>query len=130
VNLAGSSSTAIDWSVITAFSQLGVTRQKIVHFIRPLFNTDGFYPDVAVEPKYDFSLTEVNGEPQSAGSTGDLWDEAKWDEAAWGELLQNPSRTFGGGNMGVSVAIAAKGSSLNEGTLIGFDVTYAVGGIL
>jgi hypothetical protein len=132
VALDGSGATEIDWSLLTSFQNLGSAQQKMLHFIRPHFLTDGTAPNVAVAARYDFNLGELDASLpyQMPLSGAGLWDTGLWDIAIWGSGADSVSRVGGGSGIGTSVAISLRGSSRSTTTLAGFDVAIESGGYL
>lgn len=126
----GATAEAIDFSMLTAFQNFGVPREKRVQLVRPLFIADGVQPDLAVSARYDYDIREADGAQDQAPIDDQAWDYGEWDDALWADEVRLPSRIFGAGGMGTAVAVALKGSVRGRTTLVGFDVTGDSGGIL
>lgn len=131
-DLDGLGAVAIEFSLLTAFSELGAGGlHKMMNFVRPYFlaNTD---PSYTVKVKYDFDLTDITNTAVILPPTdGPIWDVALWDGAIWGGTFASPSiETRGTADMGVHAAIAMRGTSSVSTTLLGFDFTFQSGGFL
>lgn len=122
--------SAIDWSVLTAFSNLGDTRHKQIQIVRPRWLSDGGGVVLTAEARYSFDFTEPAPVIASANSGGNSWDVGLWDSAIWGGSLAPASQVFGAWGMGVEAAIALRGKASARMTLVGVDVEYDVGGVL
>lgn len=122
--------SAIDWSLLTAFSNLGNTQHKRIQMIRPRWLSDGGGVVLTAEARYSFNFTEPQSVVASASSGGNAWDVGLWDAAAWGGSYTSQSQVFGAWGMGVEAAIALRGKASARMTLVGVDVEYDVGGVL
>jgi hypothetical protein len=129
--LAGSTnSTAIPWSVLTSYQNLGTGQIKRVQFIKPMFATDGTAPSFEGEARYDFDLTDPDDVSFASTSTAGTWDSGSWDSAVWGSGQGIAGSNVGSAGMGSNVALAISGSSKAKTTLIGVNVAFDVGGYL
>lgn len=127
VMLSGEAPTDIQWSVLTAYRNLGTMRHKQVHLIRPIIISGSASPPVECHARYDFNLSEP-ARPSGSSSTG--WDFGTWDSALWGDATTTYDAVGGALGMGREVAIAARGVSNSRTVLVGFDVTFEQGGLL
>lgn len=130
VNLAGSSFDQIEFSLLTAYRELqadGV--YKRTHFIRPVFIANGV-PGYDVSAKYDYMLSEGNPAISLGTISGALWDSAVWDNAVWSGSTEVVDETIGASGLGRSIAIALKGRTACETTLVKFDTMVDLGGLL
>jgi hypothetical protein len=121
--------TAIDWSLLSAYSNAGSPTRKRVQQIRVKVLSQGGSIALNAEARYDLDLTEA-AVPSEASSVSDVavWDEGLWDEAVWGGDSQPQIQTFGAAGDGHDVAIAIRGRATSRMTLVGVDATYDSGG--
>jgi len=124
--LAGSAnSVAIEWSGLSAFSDLGTAEWKVGKMARPKFMTDGTDPQWTVEARYDFDRHEIGTVPFVAGTgTVGVWDVGIWDVSVWGSGVGTAGYWRGLSGMGSAMALAWKGSSQSRTTLVGFGVMF------
>lgn len=120
---------AIEWSLLTATSDLGAPTQKQVGLIRPLLLSDGIAPSFSVEARYRYEQTELDPVSLVAG-VGNTWDGDTWDSAVWGGASTPTQEVRGATGMGAEVAIALRGVSVSRTVLVGIAVTYTSGGFL
>jgi hypothetical protein len=130
VLLSDSSNTPIEWRVFSAYQNLGNALNKQVQTIRPVILSGQTSPLVNVVARYDYDLTEASTPSGSPTLTGPLWDSATWDEDVWGGDYSSTNQIFGAVGQGRHVAIAARGKAVSSTVLVGFDVTYTMGGPL
>ncbi|MEY2667678.1 MAG: Myxococcus phage Mx8 [Pseudomonadota bacterium] len=130
--LTGSSNAvAIEWSVLTGFTDLGTPANKSATMAKPLFITDGTVPNYAIEARYDYDLSSIGAVPFSAQpGTLWVWGTAIWGSSIWGSGRGTAGQWRGTSGIGSSVAIALKGSSQARTTLAHIEVTYVSGGTL
>lgn len=120
----------IEWSLLTWYSDLETPAQnKITQLIRPTFTAERV-PNYSVLARYDYDLQEALAVPIPSVPTGDVWDVAVWDTAVWGVGTITSNALSGGAGMGRSIAIALRGTSSAETTLIRFDIAFTFGNIL
>jgi hypothetical protein len=124
-----SDTTAIDYSGISAFQNLGSGRQKQVHLIKTYFLSESQAPSFAVNARYDFNLTELDA-VTLAPASGAVWDTAVWDTDVWGGAYAPSSAVRGASGMGANVAIAWRGSASSRTVLTGFELSLSIGGML
>ena len=127
---SGDSYSAVEWSLLTAFSNLGSIRHKRVHSIRIRTLTKGENTPLISEARYGFDFSLIAGSPTSTGTAGSVWDSAVWDQSVWMGSSTPAARVFGAYGIGAEVAVAVKGESLSRTTLVGLDVTWDSGGVL
>jgi hypothetical protein len=121
--------SAIQWSVLTAFRNLGNGRQKRVHLIRPTILSENTAAEYGAQARYKFDLTEIAS--VSGGTvTSDEWDGGVWDTATWAGEFEATQATTGTTGMGVDVAIAVRGTATSRTVLAGIDITFEQGGFL
>jgi hypothetical protein len=121
---------AVQYSGISAFQNLGSGTQKQVHLIRPRFLSDSSRPSFSVGARYDFNLSELSEVTYSASTDGSVWDTGLWDTATWGDSYAPTSAIRGATGMGANVAIVWRGASVDRAVLVGFELSYSVGGML
>ena len=131
VTLDKLSSDTITFSMLTHYNALGdAAIWKRPHFIRPSW-VGGAQPSYAVEIHYDFDLKELTLSPPFTDAGNSLWDEALWDTTGkWEGLAQNYHETIGVNGMGRHLAVALRGESASDLSLIGFDMMGDFGGML
>jgi hypothetical protein len=130
IQLTGAANaTAIDWSLVTAFQNLGSSRMKRVNLIRPFFLTSGTVPSYSTAARYNFDLTAITGVTQSVQTTV-LWGSATWGISLWGAGSAVSGSYRGASGFGSNVALALAGRSIDKTILAGFDVAFSPGGIL
>jgi hypothetical protein len=118
----------IEYSLLTAFRNMGSPRMKQVQFIRPTLLSETGTPAYQVEARYGYDLREASA-PAAASSGGNTWDAGVWDDAEWTELAATQAPR-GATGMGVDVAIALRGTAVSRTVVVGFDVVYTEGGVL
>lgn len=124
-----SAATAIDWTLITAFTTLGSPVQKRLQNIRTRILCQGGEVPLTVEARYGFDLSEPDA-PQSVTTSGtNTWDSALWDQATFSGGYAPQSRLFGAFGCGSEVALAVRGQTKARMTLVGMDVSFTVGGM-
>jgi hypothetical protein len=122
-----SSYSAVKWSLLTAYRDLGSGRQKQVKLIQPVILSGASSPVIQSTAKYDFDLVEPTA-PSGTPSGG--WDSGLWDSALWdGDYVAN-SDIVGAAGMGRDVAIAIRGSATSRTVLAKVRVTFEQGGLL
>lgn len=122
----------IDWSLLTAYTDLGNANQKQVRMARPsvLSGTPGAV--VEAHALYDLDLTEP-GVPSGSSSSGTgvaVWDVGLWDVAFWGGDYSPTHPLQGAIGLGREVAIAVRGRSIARTAYVKTDVFFAEGGML
>jgi hypothetical protein len=121
--------SAITWTCLSAFNNLGNGRSKQVQTIRAHFQSEGGSFPVNVGARYNFNTTELDA--PSAGVAGESdWDSGEWDEAVWGGEYSAYTVVRGAAGMGTHAAIAVKGRSTSRVSFVGWDVAYTEGGFL
>ena len=126
---ATSDYTAIQYAGLSSFQSLGSPRQKQVHIIRPLFAGQSAAPDFDVDARFDLDATELGTVLFTGGDPGG-WDSGVWDTAIWGGEYSPTMDVRGAVGMGVNVAIAWRGASVDRTVLASFDIRYEEGGLL
>lgn len=120
----------ITWSLLTRYDGLGdPTISKRVQFIRPVF-VGSLIPAYDVQARYDFDIAAIVGAPALQDAGVGVWDIGFWDSAIWGGEWVTESQAYGGAGMGRYVAVAIRGSSQAETTLLVLDVLADAGGML
>jgi hypothetical protein len=121
--------TPIDWSLLTAASDLGSPTQKQVGLIRPLIISEGIAPNFSAEARFGYSLEELDPVSLVAGAA-EGWDSGVWDEAVWAGASAPTQEVRGTTGMGSEVAISIRGVAVSRTVLVGISVTYTSGGFL
>lgn len=131
VQLSDGSSTAVAWSLLTSFQNLGNARNKQLRLIRPTVLSETPQPTVQSTARYGFDLDEPTppGGAPSAVTTG-AWDTATWDTDVWSGIFNSTQRLVGSRGVGRDVAIAIQGSAISRTTLVGMDLMFEQGGLL
>jgi hypothetical protein len=130
VSLDNTTYTAVAWSVLTSFSNLGTPRHKRVQMLKPTILSQTVSPIFQAVARFDFNLVEPDpptGNPSQADGT---WDGSIWDSSVWGGEYSPNQPLTGGSGMGRDIAIAVRGSAISRTTLVDVDVFYDVGGML
>ena len=120
----------IDWRLLTSFQDLEKPEQfKRAQFIRPIFLAQSI-PSYIVEPRYDYDLAELAVPPNASAFGVGIWDFSFWDIDIWGggEVAVQPPR--GALGIGKTVAIAIRGKSQVDTTLIAIGIMWDDGGLL
>lgn len=121
--------SAIQYSGISSFQNLGMGSKKRVHMIRPFFMSQSTAPSFDVAARFDFDLTELAGVTLQA-SAGSVWDAGLWDDAIWGGAYSGSHELRGASGMGSNIAIAWSGASVDRTVLTGFEMSFSEGGML
>lgn len=122
-----SAATAIQWSSLGAFSNLGNGRQKRVQMIRPTLLSENVNPAFEVAARYRFDMTEL---ATVTADTEGGWGTAAWDVDVWGAEYGSLQVVRGATGMGTDVAIAIRGAAVARTILVGYDVLFDQGGLL
>lgn len=122
--------SAIGWSLLTAYSDLGNARQKRVHMVRPTLLSQTPTPLVETTARYDYDLVEPAPPSGGAGGDGSTWDTAVWDTAIWSGDYAPSQPLQGTVGMGRDVAVAIRGNAKSRTTLVKLDVFFEQGGFL
>lgn len=120
--------TAIDWSVLSAFRNLGTPREKQVKLLRPILLGGSSAPTLQAYAKYNYDMSEPTAPGAIAGVSG--WDVGLWDSSTWDADYKAATPIGGAVGMGRDVAIAVRGSATSRTILVGVDVVYEQGGVL
>lgn len=121
--------TAIQYSGVSAFQNMGSGTQKQVHLVKPYFLSQSTAPSFRVGARYDFNLTELDSVALSAAS-GSVWDTGRWDTAVWGGAYSASTGVRGAKGMGSNIALAWRGASVDRTVLTGFELSFSTGGML
>jgi hypothetical protein len=122
--------TAINWGIITAYSNLGTNKSKQVQMIRPLVSSDALNPRMEARAMYDLNVIPATGALIRAPGYDSGWDSATWDVGVWGGDSTISRGVWGTVGMGRHVALAIRGESIAETILMGADVDFTIGGEL
>jgi len=121
--------TPIQWSLLTAFSDLGIPRQKQIGLIRPLILSDGAAPSFTVEARYKYDQSEVDPVALVAGGSS-TWGSSAWDGSTWGGSYAPTQEMRGAAGMGTAVGVAIRGTAVARTVLVAMDVSFTSGGFL
>ncbi len=121
----------IAWRCRWAYNYFGSRgRMKHLHLMRPIIESNGTLQP-AVTVNLDYKTTEPSQVATFIGTGDDDWDVALWDEALWGGDDQTQLKWLSIGGVGHALSAHMKGA-VQRATcrIIGFDVTYSMGGIV
>lgn len=128
VALNGTGALAINWSMLTAFAKSDPV-MKIPSFIRAYFTT-AVAPSFDVKIYFDYNTVENISTIPYISPGGSVWDAGLWDTAIWGGGISSFNSIEGGVGIGVNMAIALRGSSISQTTLIGFEAVWREGSFM
>jgi hypothetical protein len=130
VNLAATTSEAIEWSMLMSFQGYQNSgTYKRAQFIRPIFIAESA-PEYVVEARYDYDLDEVFGASSPSVISGALWDVALWDFAIWAGEFSVVDVPTGASGLGRVISVGLNGRSVARTILIKFDLMFDSGGLL
>ena len=132
VTLAGSAGNAVNFSLLTAFSDLSESAlYHQVALMRPVFRASAA-PTYSIQARYDYNTDDPSGLPSSSSLTGYIWDGSGslWDTALWGADAVTIESVTAGSGIGRAVAAVLFGSSIGETNLLRIDVLFTTGGFL
>lgn len=118
-------------SSLSFYSPLEAPAQyKRVQYIRPMW-VGGAVPVFTVQARYDYDIQEVMTTPALASNseTG-FWDAGVFELSIWGGSQNASDNPRGANGMGRHVAVAMRGRSSEDVTLIGFDIIFDTGGLM
>lgn len=128
VLLASSSSYEdITFDIITAFANFGSGLQKQGQEVRTHWLCDGGTVQYKIEGRYNFDMS-LAATPDASANSGSVWDTAVWDTATWQGDYAPLSSVRGIAGMGTHVALAVKGKARSRTVLVGFDLSFTLGG--
>ena len=129
--LNGTQGLPVAFRLLTSFSGLdNHALYKNIGFIRPIGILAGT-ASVNVQSVFDYRVeTPIAAPPASIVGGGDLWDSGLWDTAVWDFSLRGASIPIGAMGIGRAVAIGMSGNASARFTLVGWDVSYTIGGML
>lgn len=120
----------IEWSVLTAYADLGNANQKQIRMLRPSVLSQTPNSVVEASALYDLDLNEPTP-PSGTSSTGvSLWDTAIWDVDIWGGNYSASHPLQGATGLGREIAVAVRGRSTSRTAYVKTDVFFAEGGML
>jgi hypothetical protein len=121
--------TPVQYAGLSSFQNLGSSRSKQIHNIRPYFVGESTAPSFSVEARYDFDFSELSSVTPGVGASN-LWDTGIWDTSVWGGDYAPSYGVRGASGLGVNAAIAWRGTAVARTVLVGFDVEFEQGGFL
>jgi hypothetical protein len=114
------------------FSLMGAYKptQRItqVGFIKPLWISTTI-PAYGITAKYDYDMNELHVALSTTTAASGGWDSGKWDKAVWSGYQKQNTMT-GVAGLGTAVAVAIRGSSNADSTLLGFEAIFNQGGLM
>jgi hypothetical protein len=122
----------ISFSLLTSFQapQGDISSYKRVGFIRTIGIASGS-ANLNVAAVYDYAIeTLIEAPPEVPTQGSNVWDTARWDNDLWDFTQKGVSYPTGSLNMGRTIAVAVRGSSASRLNIIGWDISYTVGGFL
>ena len=119
----------MQWSLLSAFTNLGSIRHKQVQLLRPTLLSESSAPTYEVAPRYRFDFTELSPVSAVTGGAG-TWDGSTWDFDVWSGEYQSSQQLRGGTGVGIDVAVAIRGTAVARTVFVGVDVLYTAGGLL
>ena len=122
----------INFSILTSFQapQGDISSYKRVGFIRTIGIASGT-ANLNVSAVYDYRIETLIDAPPDVPTQGpNVWDTARWDNDLWDFTQKGVSYPTGSLNMGRTIAVAVRGSSASRLNIIGWDISYTVGGFL
>lgn len=130
IALDGESGEGIQFSLLTHYSGMGSPANwKRPQFIRPYW-IGSSQPIFNIQVRYDFDLQELATSPAYLEDDTAEWDDAIWDVDVWGGTAQSYLETIGLSGMGRHIAVAIRGTAVNDLTYVGADIMLDRGGIL
>lgn len=122
--------SAINWSLLTGFTNMGRPTQKQIQLLRPTFLSRGTGVPYQIAARYRWDLTEASTPSGAVLLDGATWGAGVWGEALWGGAF-TPQQTMSGAfGMGPEVAIAIRGTATTQIALTGIDAEWDEGGFL
>jgi hypothetical protein len=123
--------TDITYSGCTAFSDLGAPGLlKRIGLVKATVSSQTSSPSIDVQVRWDFDLGEILTSPAGTVSAGSTFGTAAWDFAVWGGSNSVSGKFLGATGFGKRCAIAFRGSSSSDTTIVAFDLTVTGGGLL
>lgn len=129
---SGQNGDDINFSILTSFSRLGAdTVYKKVQYVRTDFLASNS-PTLNTKVLYDYNINEPTtpvSPPDEGVLVSGLWDISTWDNALWaqGEYGTPSNVTIGADGMGRSIAIAIRGTAIDQTVLLSWDISWIAG---
>ena len=126
------SGRAIEFSILTGFRRMGSDGLfKQCQMIRPDFYCE-WAPEYEAKAVYDFNVAELAMPSGRIRAEIGRWDSSKWDTAVWGGGSETGHSSLHGtgGGIGRNMAIAIRGTSYSETTLMSIDEIWTTGGAI
>ncbi len=127
VLLSNSGGTAIDYSLLTRFENLGNAQMKRMEWLRADILSEATNPDYEIKARYRYNMTEISA-PSGTGIGTDGWDYATWDSGVWDGGASASQTIRGATGMGREVAVALRGKASSKTTIVGVDAWFNMGG--
>jgi len=129
VTIADTTGQGIEFSLLTGYSDVGHPGlQKMGALVRPFF-TSAATLEYDTKILYDFNVSELASSGDTGVTPGSKWDAGKWDAALWSGDATYDSM-FGAGGIGVSLAVAIRGTTTSRSTLNEITAAFQVGSYL
>ena len=132
INVAGKVGSPVEFDILTSFQPPGgdISSYKRVGFIRSIGVLSGIV-NVNVDAVYDYNVEKIIQPPPAVAPEGtNLWNLGIWNEDLWDYATQGISFPSGAAGLGRVVAVGMRGSSNTRLTIVGWDISYTVGGFL
>lgn len=131
VQLANPSAyTPVKFSFLSAYDNLGTTKNKRVLMLRPSILSQQVNPTVKVTPKFRFDMTEPLPPTASGVRPANVWDTAIWDASTFLGDYNASGGMVGGGGIGRELAVAVQGLATSRTVFASVDIYFDVGGDL
>lgn len=127
VALDGSSSTAIQCRILSAFVSPGQGRNVQMVGIEPTFLSEAGAVGYNANARYKYDLSELSSATQASGVG---WDNENWDTAVWGGDSTTTQRIAGATGQGKEMALAIRFAAVGRTTFVGATLHFNVGGPL
>ena len=121
--------STINWSFLTAPTNLGSPNQKRVSQIVTSIISQGGSTTHTAAPRFGWDMAEPAA-PSGTTTVAGGWDSGLWDTALWGGGYSPQRTVFGAIGLGSVAAIAVRGSSSSRTVVTGIDVAFEEGGLL
>lgn len=120
----------VEFSMLTSFQDFQLAgANKTGQLIRTTF-IGAVTPSYVAQARYDYDALEITDAATGGSGEGTLWDVGLWDAALWEGDYITTNKLTGTYGTGRSVAIALRGSSRAQVTLVRLDITLIFGNVL
>lgn len=130
VLLIGGAPLQVDWQILTSYQDMDQPEQfKRMQFMRPIFLA-AQKPSYTVRAYYDYDLSPLPSPVNAVPAGIALWDAGIWDLDIWGGGSIPFQPAVGAYGIGRTMAVAIRGRSQVETTLIAVGVMWDTGNLL